>query len=141
MPIGAQGGLFSACQFKKCNFLGQHFHSPRFEDCVFDNCKLRRMSCNDASFLNCKFIGRLDDVTFNGIYHPTPSHYTPLEKVDFSEATFGEFVSFDACDLSTCIPPKDHTFDELLYQIYSNDPSVLTTGSSDRIILTRTFKT
>jgi hypothetical protein len=113
------------------------FASPHFDGCVFDRCKLRRVNFNDASFSHCKFIGKLLDTTFNGMYHEKPTGFPPLDHVDFSEAEFGEFVSFENCDLSTCIPLAGKTFEELLYQIESDDPSVMSTGSADRIVLTR----
>lgn len=118
--IFAQGGLFKNCVFKKCNFQGVSFNSPHFAGCMFDNCKFKKNDFNDASFESCTFIGTLEDVTFNGMYHEVKTGYKPLEKVDFSEAVFGEFVGFDNCDLSTCIPPKGKTFEELLYVVDLN---------------------
>jgi fluoroquinolone resistance protein len=137
-PFGGASGLYRQCRFTKCDFRGQDFTSPRFEECQFDNCKLKKISFNDATFSQCQFIGKLEDVTFNGIYRRQPSRFPTLENVDFSEASFGEFVTFDNdCDLTTCIPPKGTTFASLLYAIYRDDPTTLSTGSEDRILLTR----
>lgn len=38
------------------------------------------------------FIGKLEDVTFNGMYH---------KKDLFSESIFSDYVGFEDCDLST----------------------------------------
>lgn len=137
VAVGAKGGLFEKTKFLRCDFAGKQFNYPHFKDCIFENCKLKTIDFNDSSFENCKFIGKLDDVSFNGIYHEIKTRHKILDQVDFSEAEFGEFVTFYDCDFSTCIPPCGKTFDELLYQIYSNDPTVLSTGSRDRIVLTR----
>ena len=137
VAIGAEGGLYSKCKFLNCDFKGRGFSYPHFQECLFSKCKLVNVNFNDSSFNNTKFIGKLEDVSFNGIYHKGDTKYKVLEHVDFSEAEFGEFVNFYDCDLSTCIPPQGTTFDKLLYQIYSNDPNVLSTGSEDRIVLAR----
>ena len=137
-PFGASSGLFHTCRFFKCDLRGQDFASPRFEQCLFDSCKLKQISFNDSTFSQCKFIGKLEDVSFNGIYRRQPSRYLPLDCVDFSDASFGEFVNFyNSCDLTTCIPPKGTSFDSLLYNIYRDDATVRSTGSSDKIVLTR----
>lgn len=139
--FGASTGLFQNCRFSKCDLRGQDFASPRFELCLFDNCKLKKISFNDSTFSQCKFVGKLEDVSFNGIYRRQPTTYQPLDHVDFSEASFGEFVSFhNHCDLSTCIPPQGASFDSLLYNLYRDDPSVRSTGSEDKIVLTRQLR-
>ena len=90
LRIGASSGLYRQCSFKKCDFRGQNFAAHRFEECVFDNSKLKRISFNDATFSHCKFIGVLHDVTFNGIYHRHPSKEKALDSVDFFFFFFGE---------------------------------------------------
>jgi len=133
--IGAEGGLFKDCQFLRCNFSGQQLESPHFDGCLFDHCKIKGVSFNDSSFLGCRFVGRLEDTTFNGLYHKRSTGFQILDRVDFSQAVFGDFVTFEDCDLSTCTPPAGNTFEDLLYAIYKNNPKILSTGSSDRIVL------
>lgn len=135
VPIGADGGVLKQCLFYKCDFRGQHFWSPFFEECVFERCKLKNINFNDASFLKCKFIGKLEDVTFNGIYHKVKREIKPLEYIDFSESIFGDYVGFEDCDLSTCIPPTGKQFNELLYIADLNDLKYLSTGSKDRYVI------
>ena len=135
MPIGAEGGLFEDCLFQRCDFRGQYFWYPFFKNCIFDKCKLKKIDFNDASFYNCKFVGKLEDVTFNGMYHKKETGLKPLENVDFSEAIFGEYVGFENCELSTCIPPKGEIFEKLLYAADLNDLGYLSTGSKDRYVL------
>jgi uncharacterized protein YjbI with pentapeptide repeats len=133
--IGSNSGIYENCTFSKCNFKRQLFQKTRFVNIDFLNCKFNGANFNNSSFLNCKFTGKLEDVTFNGIYNTNESEFVTLVNVDFSGATFGEFVTFTQCDLSTCIPPRNNTFDELLYNLYRNDKSIKSTGSNDRIVL------
>jgi fluoroquinolone resistance protein len=133
--LGAQGALLNKCIFKKCDFSGMNFEYPHFLNCIFDNCKLRKINFNDSSFSGCRFIGKLVDVTFNGIYHRHKTSYPPIEKTDFSQAVLGDFVGFEKCDLSSCIPPAGQSFDTLLYVVDLNDPTHLSTGTKDRIVI------
>ena len=133
--IGAEGGTFDRCVFNKCDFRGQHFFSPDFIDCIFKKCKMKNINFNDASFLRSKFIGKLEDVTFNGMYHEIKKEIKPLNYVDFSESIFGDYVGFEDCDLSTCIPPVGKTFNELLYIADLNNLKHLSTGSKDRYVI------
>jgi fluoroquinolone resistance protein len=102
---------------------------------VFDRCKIKNVNFNDASFKRTQFIGKLEDTTFNGMYHKRSTGHVPVDEVDFSMATLGDFVTFEKCDLSNSVPPLGTTFAELLYQIYLDDPTTLTTGSADRIVM------
>ncbi|WP_107782958.1 pentapeptide repeat-containing protein [Capnocytophaga leadbetteri] len=135
IPIGVDGGILKNCSFQKCNFQGQHFEYPFFDNCIFDKCKLKNINFNDSSFRNCKFIGKLEDVTFNGIYNNRKRERTVLENVDFSEAVFGDFVSFEDCDLSSSIPPKTRNFEEMLYVVDLNNIKILSTGTKDRFVI------
>ncbi len=54
-----------------------------------------------------------------------------------TEAILGEFVTFENCDLANSIPPTGFEFSELLDSIYADDPTTLSTGSRDRIVLRR----
>ena len=135
--FGSHKGTYTKCIFEKCEFKGKEFNFTEFIDCDFIKTKFKKVNFNGSKFENCRFSGKFDDVTFNGIYDTNASKTECLKNVDFSEAIFGEFVNFYNCDLSTCIPPKGTSFDELLYQLYSNDPSVLSTGSKDKIVMVR----
>jgi len=140
MPIGAESGLFSNCVFEKCDLRGHSFWYPHFKECIFEKCKLKKIDFNDSSFENCKFIGKIEDVTFNGMYHENSTGHTPLENVDFSEAIFGDYVSFEDCDLSTCTPPNGKTFDSILYIIDETEPRTLSTGDKERTVITAEMK-
>ncbi len=135
IAVGADGGLFTNCKFEKSDFTGRHFEHPHFTGCEFVNCKLRGVNFNDASFDGCSFVGKIEDTTFNGIYHSRSTGFPPLHCVDFSNAILGEYVTFESCDLSTCTPPKGESFDDILYQIYRSRTDVFSTGSSDRIVI------
>lgn len=136
ISVGANGGIYRDCVFSRCNFAGRHFASPHFAGCTFDRCKLKNVNFNDASFEATRFLGRIEDTTFNGLYHTHATGFAPLDRVDFSDAILGEFVTFEACDLSTCIPPRGASFSELLYEIDAGDATILSTGNAERIVLT-----
>ncbi|MEO5684601.1 MAG: pentapeptide repeat-containing protein [Chitinophagaceae bacterium] len=133
--LGAQGAIIKNCVFKKCDFSGMNFEYPHFINCVFDHCKLKKINFNDSSFDNCKFNGKIADVTFNGIYHRHKTPHKPIQKADFSEAIFGDFVGFEDCDLSTSVPPKGTSFEKILYVVDVNDPKHKSTGTKDRIVI------
>lgn len=135
ISVGANGGLFDECKFSRCNFTGRQFEYPHFNQCVFDNCKLKNINFNDSSFEKCSFIGKIVDTTFNGMYHKQSTGFKALENIDFSQATFGDFVTFEDCDLTTCIPPTGITFDKILYYIYKNNQKIRSTGTKDQIVI------
>lgn len=135
IPIGADGGCFSECHFLRCNFKGRQFEYPHFDLCIFEKCLLKNINFNDSSFHKTKFIGDLEDITFNGLYHKKSTGFKIVDFVDFSQATFGEFVTFEKCDLSTSIPPSGVQFCDILYQIREDSPHILSTGSIDRIVI------
>jgi len=115
--LGSHKGLFKDCNFENCDFRNASFYEPEFENCIFSKCKLTKIDFCASSFNSCKFIGKLSDVIFRGNYkHDLTIGAKPnlMYKVDFSEAILGEYVDFEDCDLSTCIPPKGTTFEELL---------------------------
>lgn len=123
--LGAHKGIFKNCRFDNCDFRNASFYEPEFKNCTFNKCKLNKIDFKASSFESCKFIGKMSNVVFRGndksdLYqNPTPN---TMYNIDFSEATFGEFVDFEDCDLSTCIPPKGTTFEELLFksEYYAN---------------------
>lgn len=133
--FGNNKGTYKNCIFERCNFKGLLFDFTKFINCTFTKLRYGNTNFNGSTFENCRFIGKMTDVTFNGIYNTNPIPTACLNKVDFSQAFFDEFVTFCNCDLTTCISPKGLSFSELLYQIESEDPSILSTGSKDRIVL------
>lgn len=115
--IGAHGGLYQNCEFDQCNFREASFYHPEFINCKFSKCQWRGVDLCASYFDTCRFIGKLQDITFRGCYKSdldVDAKPNPMRNVDFSEAIFGQFVSFDDCDLSTAIPPKGYSFDRLL---------------------------
>ena len=128
--IGAHKGLFINCCFDNCDFRAASFYEPEFNNCVFNKCKLSQVDFKASSFVSCKFVGKLSNVIFRGndksdLYsNPKPNS---MYHIDFSETIFGEYVDFDDCDLSTCIPPKGKTFEGLLFQS-EYYPNRLSTG-------------
>ncbi|MGQ1784454.1 pentapeptide repeat-containing protein [Saccharicrinis sp. GN24d3] len=133
--LGSNDGIYKNCVFEKCNFKGKEFNFTRFSDCIFNKCTIANINFNASSFEKCKFVGKIENVSFNGIYDTNKSTYKTLVDVDFKEATFGDFVTFFDCDLSSCIPPEGKKFDDLLYYIYQNNTNVLSTGTKDKIII------
>lgn len=132
--IGAHKGLFRSCRLENCDFRNASFYEPEFINCEFYDCKLRNVDFKASSFESCRFVGKLSNVIFRGndksdLYsNPTPNS---MYNIDFSEAILGEYVDFDDCDLSTCIPPKRKTFEELLSKS-EYYPNRLSTGHKNR---------
>ena len=133
ITIGAHKGLYKDCHFDSCDFRNAPFYEPEFNNCIFNKCKLSKIDFKASSFDSCKFIGKMSDVTFRGNdkhdLYPNPKANS-MYNIDFGETIFGEYVGFDDCDLSTCIPPKGTTFEELLInsEYY---PKRLTTGANN----------
>lgn len=99
--------------------------------CTFDGCRVARGTPGRLALS----VGPIEDTTFNGLYHARPTGHPPLVEVDFSGAELRDLVTFEGCDLSDSTPPAGTTVADLLYQIHADDPSVLSTGSPDRIVL------
>ncbi|WP_083891511.1 pentapeptide repeat-containing protein [Fibrella aestuarina] len=133
--FGSNDGNYEDCLFFKCNFQGKEFNFTNFINCRFDNCKLKNINFNGSSFDGCNFIGKLSDITFNGIYDTNKGRMPVLKNVNFYESVFGEFVTFIDCDFSTITPPKGQSFDSILYKLYESQPNVLSSGSKDRIVI------
>ncbi|MGY3777452.1 pentapeptide repeat-containing protein [Isobaculum melis] len=134
VTIGAHNGLYQDCTFTSCRFRGAFFYNPEFIACLFNKCQWKSVDLSASYFDSCKFIGKLEDVTFRG-YHESDltegAKPNPMKKVDFSEAIFGEFVGFTGCDLSTAIPPVGYTFEELLRPSkYGSDMAYIGTGEN-----------
>ena len=117
LSIGAHGGIYLNCNFDGCDLRRRSFFSPEFINTTFSRCKLKAMEPQGSYFENCKFIGKLEDITF--YEHFENDYIKPRKKelfhsVDFSDAIFGDFVSFEDCDLSRSTPPAGKSFEELL---------------------------
>lgn len=133
--MGSDRGTYLECSFERCDFRGKEFTFTEFLQCKFLESKLKRVSFNGSRFNECQFVGKLEDVSFNGLYDTNPDDSACLRYVDFSRATFGEFVNFYHCNLSSCVPPQGKDFEALLYRIFRSNPDVLSTGSRDGLIL------
>lgn len=127
--------VFSKCKFKDCQIKSLDFDFTRFENCMFKNCTFEKINFSASNFQNCRISGILKDVTFNGIYNSNQSNFKTLVEVDFSDAQFGDYVTFQDCDLSTVYPPRGTNFDEILYRINSKDKTILSTGDSDKTVI------
>lgn len=133
--FGSHQGVYRNCTFEKCHFKSKEFNFTQFINCRFIDCKFKSLNFNGSTFKDCILSGTFEDVSFNGIYDINPDPTACLKNVDFSNARLGEFVSFFNCDLSSTIPPAGKNFNELLYQFYSDEPTVRSTGSKDRIVV------
>jgi len=120
------------CTFERCRFARTGFTKARFCACTFESSTFLRIDFNGTTFEDCRFASRFAEVTFNGIYDTNPDPTVCLQRVDFTGATFGDFVSFNNCDLTSCTPPQGRTFTDLLYPFYSDDDRTRTTGSKGR---------
>lgn len=128
-------GKFIKCKFKNCKIKNLDFDFTRFENCVFENCVLEKINFNASSFSDCKISSKLKDVTFNGIYNTNQSNFETLVNVDFSDSDFGDYVTFNNCDLSTVTPPENTLFDKILYPVNSKDKTILSTGDVNKTVI------
>lgn len=133
--FGCHKGIYKNCIFEKCEYKYSEFNFTKFIDCIFIKAKFTTVDFNGGQFRDCIFDGKFRNVTFNGIYDSNPNSKTCLVNCDFSGSKFGNFVSFENCDLSTCTAPKGTTFNELLYQVDASNPKLLSTGSPDRLVI------
>ena len=69
------------------------------------------------------------------MYDTNKGDLPTLNKVSFLNSKLGEFVTFVDCDLAKVTPPKDSSFKDILYELYANNPKILSTGSKDRIVI------
>ncbi|MNV48237.1 Pentapeptide repeats (8 copies) [compost metagenome] len=134
--IGSHKGVYKNCIFENCEYKRRSFNFTQFIDCKFIKAKFTTVNFNGSQFRNCIFEGKFRDVTFNGIYDSNSDSKACLYNCDFYYAKLGTFVSFENCDLSTCTPPKDTAFNEILYQVDASNPKLLSTGTPDRIVIT-----
>jgi len=134
--FGSHKGVYKNCIFENCEYKSKDFNFTQFIDCKFIKAKFTTVNFNGSKFRDCIFEGKFKDVTFNGIYDSNPDSKACLYKCDFSNSNFGDFVSFENCDLSTCTPPKGRTFTEILYLVDASNPALLSTGTPDRIVIT-----
>ena len=122
--LGEHSGDYIDCVFRNCAFRNKAMSIgdppyTQYTRCVFENCAMKNVSFNKSSFVKSSFIGKLSDVTFNGVFQSCSSQDLHLE-IDFSDSIWGEYVGFHRCsfsDLSQCTPPKGKTFEELLHYI------------------------
>lgn len=133
--IGSHKGVYKNCIFENCEYKGKGFNFTKFIDCKFIKAKFTTIDFNGSQFCDCFFEGKFKDVTFNGIYDSNPDSKACLYNCDFSNSKFGNFVSFENCDLSSCIPPENTTFAEILYQVEASNAKLLSTGTPDRFVI------
>ncbi|MEI2273219.1 pentapeptide repeat-containing protein [Sphingobacterium sp. ML3W] len=134
--FGSHKGVYTDCIFEDCEYKYRAFNFTQFVNCKFIKTKFTTVNFNGSQFRSCIFDGKFKDVTFNGLYDTNRDSKACLQHCDFSSSIFGDFVSFDNCDLSTCTAPKDTTFDKILYQVDASNPKLLSTGSPDRLTIT-----
>ncbi|AKK05097.1 Pentapeptide repeats (9 copies) [Corynebacterium mustelae] len=123
VTIGAHTGIFRDCVFNGCNFQRASFYEPEFYNCTFDKCRMKGLETRASYFENCTIIGHLAEIVFyNNFYDDiSKKQFDDLfHSIDFSKAHFGEYVIFEGCDLSRSVPPRGHTFEELLTKRYSS---------------------
>ena len=131
-PWGGHAGKYENCLFQKSSLTNKAMWDTLYVRCVFAHCKWKNVSFNRSTFVQSAFIGKLSDVTFNGVFEYRLAPELHLE-IDFSEAVWGDYVGFHQCslaDLSMCQPPRGHTFEELLHPQDEEGVVSLNTGGA-----------
>jgi fluoroquinolone resistance protein len=113
--VGYDGSRYEDCTFDRARFRRAIFNRPEFDRCVFARCRLDGADFNGASFVECRFTGRLVGVWFRGGFEhrshartfgkPRPNE---MLRVDFFEAELRGVHFSDGCDLSTAVVGPRH---------------------------------
>lgn len=112
--LGYNASAFKSCSFIKCNFETSEFIKPVFSKCLFELCKLNGVDFSVSSFIECKFVGELDDVWFRGDYMLPGDRkiygdfdLNEMKNVDFSEAKLSWLTFTDGVKLDSVKLPND----------------------------------
>ena len=106
--------------FRHCRFDGADLHrtplgQSRFEHCTFDDALLEGIRAEAAEFVDCRFAGPLDGVTFHGM-PPSTETVTPPRKRnefrgnDFRDAEIGDVLFVGWIDLHAQRWPDDEIY-------------------------------
>ncbi len=110
--LGYKGSEYENCAFEKADFSQAGFIRAEFTRCSFDSCKMLGVDFNASSFVECQFLGVLEDVWFRGGY-PFPSdqdqfgvaRVNTMENVSFEKAELHDVHFSNDVDLSSITPP------------------------------------
>lgn len=116
--IGGSESYYRNVIFKQINLGGLQVDYPDFENCIFENCNLKRVDFNGALIKDVKFIGEVSDVWFRGksgtrdLVIPQDMDKERAYKLnpmiaDFSQAFLSYTLFTDGCDLTRAVLPKD----------------------------------
>lgn len=110
--IGTLGGTFTNCDFIAPRMADTLFSTPRFVDCRFLKCNLRRVYFEGASFTRVTFSGKVHGCWFRGKFPPDletlfgPAPGNPMDHVSFRDCELRGLHTTDGCNLSTIILPE-----------------------------------
>jgi hypothetical protein len=113
--------VFRDCYFDGADMRGARLGPSRFERCTFDDARLDGSDARAAEFIDCRFAGPLDDVTFYGA--PSDSEAKRLDPLrrrnefrgnDFRDAELIDVVFIAGIDMDRQRFPED---DELYVRI------------------------
>lgn len=103
----SNANAFQDVLFEKCSMQASGVDFAVFDHVSFLNCKLDRAEFRQATILQSKFVGKLDDVVFGRDYTDKPSR---LQGVDFSKATinYSIFPNTQVLDVTAPETPRIH---------------------------------
>lgn len=115
--LGYKGSSYRNCTFDAAKFNRAVFTRAEFDECSFINCKLKGVDFKASSFVDCAFVGKLDDVWFRGGF-PLESLITEfgqprrnrMMNVSFQDAILHDITFSDCCDLSTIVVPREGNY-------------------------------
>ena len=120
--LGYDGSSYNNCTFRTVKFGRTSCIRPEFNDCVFRYCKMKGVDFNGGSCVNCRFIGKIENVWFRGGFpleefnqEYGPPRRNRMENVSFEEASVWGLTFSDSCDLSSIILPNKGD-----YRLYSD---------------------
>jgi len=116
--LGCGESLYKNVIFDGVNMKDTWMNLPNFEDCIFENCKLKEVHFKGSHFRRVKFNGKVAEIVLQPkTEEPTSSIYykskyerwnavNPM-RIDFSEAELMDIRVWGECDFSNVILPAD----------------------------------
>lgn len=116
--IGYSESYYRNIVFRQMNLGGLQMAYPDFDNCIFENCNLKRVDFDGALINDVKFVGEVSDVWFRGksstlnLVIPKDMDIERAYKrnpmiADFSQAFISYTLFTDGCDLTRAVLPKD----------------------------------
>jgi uncharacterized protein YjbI with pentapeptide repeats len=110
-------GYFLNVHFVETDLRDTAYGNTLIKECKFIKCKLDQVDFHGGRFVNCKFVGKLDEVCFRGVEAINKKLFphrkaipNEMLNVDFSEAVLESVIFVDSIDLTHCVFPASDDY-------------------------------